>query len=261
VAFESAVSASTLAALAVAGCGVRSGAAIGGIRFGNLGVSADGAPQRADLLRRGQLRRLWRRAGFQQINGIARCHVRVHRLVTADLRQAEQRHGIQRDDVRGPVPTAIHHTCDAALAVTELASIIPGGLTEAGGSRAADRLIDGRDPDSTTAAVVFNDQSAVGFLATLRASGIHVPRQLSVVGYDDSRLARASWARLTTIGQDTAAIARAAVQRAIARIAGEPPGKPVLIKPTLIERATTAPPTAGPPKAQPLRATCSPTSV
>jgi DNA-binding LacI/PurR family transcriptional regulator len=74
---------------------------------------------------------------------------------------------------------------------------------------------------------------------------------VAVVGYDDSRLARATWARLTTIGQDSAAIARAAVERAIARIAGEPAGKPVLIKPTLIERATTAPPTAGPPKAQP----------
>ena len=138
-----------------------------------------------------------------------------------------------------------------AARLGRLARIIPGGLTEAEGSRAAGWLIGGRDPTSATAAVVFNDQSAVGFLATLRASGIDVPRQLSVVGYDDSRLARATWARLTTIGQDSAAIARAAVERAIARIAGEPAGKPVLIKPTLIERATTAPPTAGPPKAQP----------
>lgn len=138
-----------------------------------------------------------------------------------------------------------------AARLGRLARIIPGGLTEAEGSRAAGWLIGERDPTSATAAVVFNDQSAVGFLATLRASGIDVPRQLSVVGYDDSRLARATWARLTTIGQDSAAIARAAVERAIARIAGEPAGKPVLIKPTLIERATTAPPTAGPPKAQP----------
>ena len=83
------------------------------------------------------------------------------------------------------------------------------------------------------------------------ASGINIPRQASVVGYDDSRLARGTWAGLTTIGQDSAAIARAAVERAIARIGGEPAGKPVLIKPTLIERATTAQPTAGPPKAQP----------
>jgi DNA-binding LacI/PurR family transcriptional regulator len=128
-----------------------------------------------------------------------------------------------------------------------MASIIPGGLTEAEESRPAGWLIDRRDPDSATAAVVFKDQSAVGFLATLRASGINVPRQVAVVGDDDSRLARATWARLTTIGQDSAAIARAAVERAIARIAGESASKPVLIKPTLIERATTA----GPPKAQP----------
>jgi DNA-binding LacI/PurR family transcriptional regulator len=138
-----------------------------------------------------------------------------------------------------------------ASGLEQLASIIPGGLTETEGSRAARGLIDSRDPDRATAAVVFNDQSAVGFLATIRASGIDVPRQVSVVGYDDSRLARASWARLTTIGQDTAAIAQAAVQLAIARIGGEPAGNPVLITPTLIKRATTAPPTAGPPKAQP----------
>jgi DNA-binding LacI/PurR family transcriptional regulator len=157
------------------------------------------------------------------------------------------------DGGRAPGAAERRHGYQAAMRAAglgRLASIIPGGRTEAEGSRAADRLIDGRDSDSATAAVVFNDQSAVGFLATLRASGISVPQQVSVVGYDDSRLARASWARLTTIGQDPTAIARAAVERAIARIAMEPAGKPVLIKPTLIERATTAPPTSGPPKAQ-----------
>ena len=140
-----------------------------------------------------------------------------------------------------------------AAGLERLTKIIAGGLTEAEGSQAAASLIDRRmrsarmsDGDSATAAVVFNDQSAVGFLATVRAAGINVPQQISVVGYDDSRLARASWARLTTIGQDSAAIAEAAVERATARIAGEPVGKPVLIKPTLIERATTAPPTGRP---------------
>jgi len=137
-----------------------------------------------------------------------------------------------------------------AAGLGRLASIIRGGLTEAEGSRAAGSLINGR-ADNPTAAVVFNDQSAVGFLATVRAAGINVPRQMSVVGYDDSRLARASWARLTTIRQDSAAIARAAVERAIARIAGEPAGEPVLIKPTLIERDTTCPPAARAPKGQP----------
>jgi DNA-binding LacI/PurR family transcriptional regulator len=69
------------------------------------------------------------------------------------------------------------------------------------------------------------DQLAIGFLATMRA-GINIPQQGAVVSYDDSRLARTSCARLTTIGQNTSAIARGAVERAIARIAGEPAGKP-----------------------------------
>jgi DNA-binding LacI/PurR family transcriptional regulator len=175
------------------------------------------------------------------------------RLATRHLLQLGHSRLLHVDGGRAPVPQNATRLpgSDARRPSGTLASIIPGGLTEADGSRAAGWLIDGREADSATAAVVFNDQLAVGLLATLRASGINVPRQVSVVGYEDSRLARASWARLTTISQDSAAIARAAVERAIARVAGEPAGRPVLIKPTPIERATTAPPTAGPPKAPP----------
>ncbi len=121
-------------------------------------------------------------------------------------------------------------------------TIVPGGLTEAEGSRGAAWFLHQHTEFEATAVSVFNDQSAIGFLATVRAAGVDVPRSLSVVGYDDSRLARASWARLTTIGQDTDAIARAAVARAIARIDGEPAGAPVLIKPSLVERSTSASP-------------------
>ena len=174
-------------------------------------------------------------------------------LATRHLLELGHSRILHVDGVRAPGAAERRRGYRAAMraaGVGRLARVIPGGLTEAEGSRAAASMIDGRDRDSATAAFVFNDQSAIGFLATVRASGIDVPRQLSIVGYDDSRLARASWARLTTIGQDTAAIARVAVQRAIARIAGEPTGKPTLIRPTLIERATTAAPAGGPPKGQ-----------
>jgi DNA-binding LacI/PurR family transcriptional regulator len=127
-----------------------------------------------------------------------------------------------------------------AAGLNHLIMIVPGGLTESEGSRAAGRLLAGHDQIPATAVTVFNDASAVGFLATVRAAGVDVPRQLSIVGYDDSRLARASWVRLTTIAQDTKAIARAAVERAVGRIGGQPPGSLVLIKPTLVERSTTA---------------------
>ena len=188
-------------------------------------------------------------------------------LATRHLLELGHRRILHVDGGRAPGAAERRRGYQAAMraaGLERLTKIISGGLTEAEGSQAAASLIgrrmrpegvEGRastrsarisDGDRATAAVVFNDQSAVGFLATVRAAGINVPRQISVVGYDDSRLARASWARLTTIGQDSAAIAEAAVERAIARIAGEPAGKPVLIKPTLIERATTAPPTGRP---------------
>ncbi|HEX3284915.1 MAG TPA: substrate-binding domain-containing protein, partial [Mycobacterium sp.] len=187
-------------------------------------------------------------------------------LATRHLLELGHRRILHVDGGRAPGAAERRRGYQAAMraaGLERLTKIISGGLTETEGSQAAALLIDRqmrppvegrastrpariRDGDHATAAVVFNDQSAVGFLATVRAAGINVPRQISVVGYDDSRLARATWARLTTIGQDSAAIAEAAVERAIARITGEPAGKPVLIKPTLIERATTAPPTGGP---------------
>jgi DNA-binding LacI/PurR family transcriptional regulator len=192
-----------------------------------------------------------RAAAAESIDVVRTDDVRGAELATRHLLELGHSRIVHVDGGRAPGAAERRRGYQAAMraaGLEQLVCILPGGLTEAEGSRAAGGLMDGLDGDSATAAFVFNDQSAVGFLATVRASGIDVPRQLSVVGYDDSRLARASWARLTTIGQDTSAIARAAVQLAIARIAGDPVAKPVLIKPTLVERATTAPPTADPAK-------------
>ena len=74
------------------------------------------------------------------------------------------------------------------------------------------------------------------------------PADLSLVGYDDSRLAHASWTRLTTVGQDTAALADGAVSRALARIrpsertGADRPLRPLLVPPSLVIRSTTARP-------------------
>ena len=191
-----------------------------------------------------------RAAAAEGIDVVRTDDVRGAELATRHLLELGHSKILHVDGGRAPGAAERRRGYQAAMraaGLEQLVRILPGGLTEADGSRAAGGL----DRDSATAAFVFNDQSAVGFLATVRAAGMDVPRQLSVVGYDDSRLARASWARLTTIGQDTAAIARAAVARAIARITGEPTGKATLIRSTLIERATTAPPNAGLPKARP----------
>jgi LacI family transcriptional regulator len=89
--------------------------------------------------------------------------------------------------------------------------------------------------------VIFNDRSALGALDTFRAAGLRVPGGLSVVGYDNSRMARLEHINLTTIGQDGAELAAAAVRSAAARIGGGP-GQDVVVAPSLVRGGTTAAP-------------------
>jgi DNA-binding LacI/PurR family transcriptional regulator len=88
--------------------------------------------------------------------------------------------------------------------------------------------------------VAFNDHCAVGLLGVLRATGSRVPGDLSVVGYDDSRVASLSSVALTTIRQDAARLASTALGRAIDRIADPgAPGCEDVVPPSLVVRSTT----------------------
>jgi DNA-binding LacI/PurR family transcriptional regulator len=116
--------------------------------------------------------------------------------------------------------------------------IIPGGLSEEDGATAGRALLD--DPPS--AVTVFNDRCATGVLSVLGHHGLRVPGDISVVGYDDSRLARLAHISLTTIAQDTATMSRLAVARAIDRIDGAAVAhRDVVVPPRLVVRGTTGP--------------------
>ncbi len=56
-------------------------------------------------------------------------------------------------------------------------------MTRDGGHEATYELLDS-DPE-LTAIFALNDSMAIGALAALRARGIHVPEDISVVGFDD----------------------------------------------------------------------------
>jgi DNA-binding LacI/PurR family transcriptional regulator len=119
--------------------------------------------------------------------------------------------------------------------------VVPGGLTEQDGAAAARAIVTARP--RPTAVVAFNDRCALGVLDVFLRSGIDVPGQISVVGFDDSHLARLPHINLTTVGQNIPRLADLAVVRALARLEGQPaPGRETVIAPHLVIRGTTATP-------------------
>jgi DNA-binding LacI/PurR family transcriptional regulator len=92
--------------------------------------------------------------------------------------------------------------------------------------------------DLPTAVTVFNDRCASGILDVFARAGVRVPGDVSVVGFDDSRLARLAHIDLTTIAQDTATMARLAVGKAIGRIEGASAVRESVVPPRLVVRGT-----------------------
>lgn len=122
--------------------------------------------------------------------------------------------------------------------------LVPGGPTEAPGAEAARSLLRRPRP---TAVIAFNDRTAAGAMDTFRRGGLDVPTDMSVVGYDDSHLARQIHLDLTTVGQDVALMAELAVHRAIDRVTGiAVADREVLTQPHLVVRSTTAQPSERP---------------
>jgi DNA-binding LacI/PurR family transcriptional regulator len=120
--------------------------------------------------------------------------------------------------------------------------IIRGDHTEQGGIHAG-RLL-AADRDRPSAVVASNDRCAVGLLDAFARAGVDVPGQTSIVGYDDSSLARLVHVDLTTVNQDAAAQARYAVAAAVERLdEGRVRRTEVVLRPHLVIRGSTRPPT------------------
>lgn len=118
-------------------------------------------------------------------------------------------------------------------------SVQPGEPTEEAGSRAVAALLD--EHPEVTAVFAANDVMAIGALSEIASRGLHVPGDVSVMGYDDTPLAATRYVGLTSIDDRSVEIGRGAGERLLARIAD--PGLPateVLVEPRLVARRTTA---------------------
>lgn len=105
-----------------------------------------------------------------------------------------------------------------------------------GGQSAGNRLLD----SGCTGIVCASDLMALGAIRAARSRGLHVPGDVSVVGYDDSPLIAFTDPPLTTVQQAVSAMGQAAVRALLDELAGAPaPRAEFLFRPELVVRGST----------------------
>jgi LacI family repressor for deo operon, udp, cdd, tsx, nupC, and nupG len=122
-------------------------------------------------------------------------------------------------------------------------TVMQGDFSVESGAVAAERVLS--RPDPPTAIFCFNDEMAMGVIETAWRLSVDVPRDLSVVGFDDIRFARHTHPPLTTIAQPMRQIGEGTVQLLLGILAGgdemDTPAS-VTLQHRLVVRASTAPP-------------------
>src|SRR5262245_57244249 len=121
--------------------------------------------------------------------------------------------------------------------VTQLEGDSPSPET---GYLATRKLIDRKQKFS--ALFAFNDISAIGAIRALRESGLRVPEDISVIGFDDVYAAAFQNPALTTIRQPLYQMGKLAAEHLLKRIAGKsefPYPQVVTVEPELVIRQST----------------------
>ncbi len=119
---------------------------------------------------------------------------------------------------------------------------VAGAFSHEAGQVAAQEIVE-MSP-LPTAVVAANDLVAVGAMGVFESHGLRVPDDVSVVGYDDSQIARLDLVQLTSVCQGIDRFGSAAIELLVKRIDDRNTPRVVeRIETTLVERRTTCPPT------------------
>jgi DNA-binding LacI/PurR family transcriptional regulator len=129
----------------------------------------------------------------------------------------------------------------ARAGLGEHTDVLPGEFTELAGVRAAEALL-GRDSEPPSAIFAANDLVAAGAMDALEDAGLRIPDDVSIIGYDNTSLARLHHVSLSTIDQPREEMGRIALTMLDERIEHERRKRTVhLTTPTLVARRTTGP--------------------
>ena len=91
-----------------------------------------------------------------------------------------------------------------------------------------------------TAVLCFNDISAIGVIRSLADANVSVPRDCSVIGFDDIPAAEYQIPRLTTVRQPLMEMGRTAASALLRKIAGDTVDSILRLEPSFIVRESTA---------------------
>ena len=134
---------------------------------------------------------------------------------------------------------AAFHACvkDPSLAAGGVSGVVEQSLFSVeGGHAAAVRLMD----EGVTGILCGSDLMALGAVRAVRQRGLEVPKDMSVVGYDDSPLMAFTDPPLTSVRQPVHAMGLATVRALIDEINGHAaPHSEYLFRPELVVRGST----------------------
>jgi LacI family transcriptional regulator len=119
--------------------------------------------------------------------------------------------------------------------------VVEGEHTLESGSETMRRLLQHKRPP--TAVLCSNDMTALGVLHQCHEQHIDVPGRVSVVGFDDTRLARFAWPPLTSVQMSQAELARIAFNALLTEVQREAPaqeGTEYVLQTGLVLRDSTA---------------------
>ncbi|MFC3996757.1 LacI family DNA-binding transcriptional regulator [Nocardiopsis sediminis] len=115
----------------------------------------------------------------------------------------------------------VHQRADAAHGACAELGLEWRGLHVIDGENAG-ALVPGWHAEGITGVLAYNDDTAATVVGAALRSGIRVPKELAVIGHDDSPLASVFLPSLTSVRVDTGALGRALAQRALDEALGRP---------------------------------------
>jgi LacI family transcriptional regulator len=119
--------------------------------------------------------------------------------------------------------------------------IVEGAYTFDSGFAAAEKLLS--QAPRPTAIFASNDEMAAGVYKAAYLKGLQIPKDLTVVGYDDAPLASRIWPTLTTVRLPIRDMGRTAAERLIAKIQNpEGPTPASTVHPHLVVRDSSSSP-------------------